>query len=256
MSPISRYTVPCFLHFSYRVRTLTTSQTPTVRFTPLQLTGEAEGHASRWLSTRFGATCLQHAGGFIVLGGVARDHLLGQEDEALLCSLSADGLTTTRLLLGQSEESTPRPLFAGHSAVAMADGSFAISGGGATCFSMGTFWNKGVYTLRIPAQDGGPQSTSPPGSRWMHEKTVDIIPGDQAPLRAAKPQEGGSSASIIPIVRLRVETEDDFLRVVREGRPVVIEGLDLGSCVSAWTPEYLVEKVGADRKVTTPPHCS
>lgn len=190
----------------------------------------------------------------MILGGVARDHLLDREDEVLLCSLSADGLTITRRLLGQSSQSEkpmPRPMFVGHSAVSMPDGSFAFLGGGATCFSMGTFWNKGAYTLRIPSQDGDEPLAVSSEPRLVHEKTVDIIPGDQAAPTAAKRQDSGESAPITPIRRLRLETNDDFLKVVREGRPVVIEGLDLGNCVSAWTPDYLVEKVGADRKVNT-----
>ena len=134
----------------------------------------------------------------------------------------------------------------------MADGSFAIVGGGATCFSMGTFWNKGAYTIRIPIHDQGEPLTSPAGSRWIHEKTVDIIPGESTPPKATKAQDSGESAPITSIRRLRLETDDDFFKVVREGRPVVIEGLDLGNCVSAWSPDYLVEKVGADRQVIPP----
>jgi tRNA wybutosine-synthesizing protein 4 len=183
----------------------------------------------------------------MLVGGVARDHLLGHQDEVILCSASNGELTITRRLSNQvpgAGEPVPRPLFVGHSAVSMPDGSVVVVGGGATCFSMGTFWNKGVYTLRVPA-GGGEESTS----RWVHEKTVDIIPVQRNAPAATKHQNAGEPARITPIPRLKLETPDDFLRIVRDGQPAVLEGLNLGNCVSAWTLDYLIDKVGADRKV-------
>jgi tRNA wybutosine-synthesizing protein 4 len=201
--------------------------------------------------TRFGATCLHHDGEFVILGGVARDHLLSHRDEVLLCSVSGDEFTITRRLLGQGaeQESIPRPLFVGHSAVSMPDGSVVVVGGGATCFSMGTFWNKGVYTLRLPASADQEAGMAPTGRHWVHEKTIDIVPVKPSPALTSQHHDSGKPAVITPIPRLKLETADDFLGIVRKGRPVVLEGLDLGSCVSTWTLDYLVDKIGVDRKV-------
>ena len=146
----------------------------------------------------------------------------------------------------------PRPLFAGHSAVLTSDGSVVIVGGGATCFSMGTFWNKGVYSWRFPTNEGDGAEISQPPPRWAHEKTVEINPVQRSVPAAVKQQSTGEAPLITPIPRVKLETADDFVSIVRKGQPVVLEGLDLGSCVSAWTPEYLVDKVGADRKVRAP----
>ncbi|KAJ4307068.1 tRNA methyltransferase ppm2 [Collariella sp. IMI 366227] len=201
-----------------------------------------------WL---FGATCLPHGKEFIVMGGVARDHLLGYQDEVLVCSASQGSLTITRRLISQSsgDESTPRPLFAGHSALSMPNGSVVVVGGGATCFSMGTFWNCGVYTLRLPAGDDRESSVVASNPHWVHEKTIDIIPGQPIPPRAATLQNIDAKASITPIPRVKLEKADDFLKILRAGKPVVFEGLNMGSCVSAWTFDYLVDKAGKDRKV-------
>ena len=205
-----------------------------------------------WLLTRFGATCLQQGDKFVLLGGIARDHLLCHRDEVLLCSLDEGGITITSRLLGKipgEGEPKPRPLFVGHSVVPMPGSRVVVAGGGATCFSMGTFWNKGVYTLQIPELEGKQNGISPPASRWVHEKTIDIVPIQRRPPAAPKLENIGEPAQIAAIPRLKLKTADDFLKIVRDGKPVVLEGLDLGRCVSAWTLSYLVSKVGADRKV-------
>jgi tRNA wybutosine-synthesizing protein 4 len=117
---------------------------------------------------------------------------------------------------------------------------------------MGTFWNKGVYTLQIPGLVGKQNGVSLPALQWVHEKTIDIVPIQRKPPAAPKLENNGEPAQITAIPRLKLETADDFLKVVRDGKPVVLESLDLGSCISAWTLDYLVSKVGVDRKVGYP----
>ncbi|KAL2179972.1 uncharacterized protein P884DRAFT_193960 [Thermothelomyces heterothallicus CBS 202.75] len=226
---------------------------PTIKFRPMSITGNLGTDAARHLSARFGATGLQHGDVLVLLGGVARDHLLTRRDEVLLCSVSKDELTVTRQLTIESsgaQGSAPRPLFVGHSAVFLPDGSVVVVGGGATCFSMGTFWNKGVYTIRIPGLLGTAEArVSPSLPQWVYEKSIDIAPIQRSLPVPTKNQHSGEPAQITAIPRLKLNSADDFLKIVREGRPAVLEGLDLGRCVSTWTLEYLVDRVGSDRKV-------
>ncbi|KAK4144068.1 S-adenosyl-L-methionine-dependent methyltransferase [Dichotomopilus funicola] len=220
---------------------------PTIKFTPLKIIGDTQGEAS-WLLTRFGATCFTHVNEFLIIGGVARDHLLSNQDEVVLCSLWGDELRITRRLASQSykETSIPRPMFVGHSAVRIANESIVVVGGGATCFSMGTFWNKGVYHLRLPGAD---KMVPAPALPWVHERAVEVIPTQRGLPIAPRQQGNHEPAEPTPIPRLRLGTADDFAKVVRAGRPVVLEGLDMGSCVANWTSDYLVDKVGADREI-------
>ncbi|AEO63730.1 uncharacterized protein THITE_2124154 [Thermothielavioides terrestris NRRL 8126] len=231
---------------------LSDAKKPTVRFSKLPLPGALEEASFRRLLARFGATCLRHGDEFLILGGVAKDHLLSHQDEALFCSLTSSGLEISRRLRPDSAQhvgSVPRPLFVGHSVVLRPNGDVVVLGGGAVCFSMGTFWNSGVYTLRVPGTGDCGLEVSPAASRWAHEKTIDIVPSQPGPPVVLNPLDGASGPTITPIPRLKLETADDFHDVVRAGRPVVLVGLDLGNCISAWTMDYLVEKVGADRKV-------
>ncbi|KHE85314.1 hypothetical protein GE21DRAFT_1206658 [Neurospora crassa] len=246
------------------------SSRPVVTFVPLQVKSGDDGREealSRLLLTRFGASCLpQSRTDFLVFGGVIKDHLLDMEDEILLCSLKGDGeLTITRRLVPEAANakspSHPGPLLlVGTSPVVTPDdGSLMIVGGGATCFSMGTFWNKGISTLELALPAAVENEASPiPAYGWVHEKTVDIIPGEprslplrnQAPNGAEGNANGSVSVRIQPIPRVRLENAEDFARIVREGRPVVLEGLNLGDCVSQWgNGDYVAKKVGTDRKV-------
>ncbi|KAL2265589.1 hypothetical protein VTJ83DRAFT_6689 [Remersonia thermophila] len=234
---------------------------PTITFTKLKGSSEQPSLAVEWLLKRFGATCFplgNHE--FVLLGGVTRDTIVGHQDEIIIFSVAGDEVRLVRRLEWPAE--IPRPLLAGHSAVILPDSnSVVIVGGGATCFSMGTHWNKGVYTIRLQDRLGvdGEKEAAPAVSavspRWVHQKTIDILPGEKSfpplPTTAARTAlaDGGSSAEMTPIPRVKLDSADDFERILRADRPVVIEGLNLGSCVSAWTLDYLVDKVGADRKV-------
>jgi len=118
---------------------------------------------------------------------------------------------------------------------------------------MGTFWNKSVYTFQ-PAKftTGGELLPSDNTVSLVHEKAIDIIPGERSiPLRPKPEIEGGSDGNfqIKTIPRVKLHTPEEFTALLRKGQPAVIEGLDLGSCVSAWNLEYLTDKVGTNQKV-------
>ena len=179
------------------------------------------------------------------MGGVARDHILGHQDELVALSVTSDDAFKITRRIVSREEGAPRPLFTGHSTVALDDGQIVMIGGGATCFSMGTFWNKGVYSLRLSSSG----ETSTATLRWVHEKTIDIVPGEKSPVVNKQQENGDVGAQIKSIKRIRLKTKDDFAKIVRTGQPVILEGLDLGSCVSAWNLGYIGEKVGKESKV-------
>lgn len=234
-------------------------QKPTIRFVSLRVSaaGTTESFDDqtvlRRLLARFGASCFGYGnpGGFVVLGGVIGDHLLDQQDEILICSVEGQECRITRRLVGKDTGTMPRPLLTGNSAILTSEGQLVVAGGGATCFSMGTFWNKGVYTFVLPGY-GEAQRESLEIPHWVHERTVEIIPGERnSPRTLAAPGNGGQSPGLAvkSIPRVKLESPEDFAKLVREGKPVVLEGLDLGPRVANWTMGYLVDKIGKDRKV-------
>ncbi|KAK4164974.1 tRNA wybutosine-synthesizing protein 4 [Cladorrhinum sp. PSN259] len=216
---------------------------PKITFTRLCSAGDLSENESHRLAARFGASCVRHGDEFILLGGVARDHILAHQDEVVALSVTGNTFKITQRIVNHEEGQTsqPRPLFTGHSTVALGGGQIVTMGGGATCFSMGTFWNKGVYTLRF--------SSDKSSLLWVHQKTIDIIAGERSFMAQKQPANGDVRAQIKSIERIKLKTKDDFVKIVRTGRPVIVEGLDLGSCVSSWSLEYIAEKVGKESKV-------
>ncbi|KAK4228360.1 methyltransferase [Podospora fimiseda] len=219
---------------------------PRITFTRLRPSEDLSENDSYRLVTRFGASCVRHGDEYILVGGVARDHILSHQDEVLAFSTTESTFKITRRIV-RGESSIPRPLFTGHSTVSLKYGQIVTMGGGATCFSMGTFWNKGVYTLSLPSADDNAASGT--GPRWVHERTVDIIPGERSTTASKQQLDGDVGAQIKPIERVQLKTKDDFIKIVQTGQPVVLEGLDVGSCVSAWTLEHIAEKIGKETKV-------
>ena len=197
----------------------------------------------------------------MVIGGVVKDHLLADCDDVLKCIPSGMSLEIkTRYHCSNPGDSftTKVPLYVGTSTVPLPDGRVVILGGGATCFSMGTYWNKGIFTLEFEKPWGQAAAALPESvGKWTYEKSVEIIPGEKSiPIVAkSEPKQDVEGKATSPpsrtksIPRIKLQNSEDFAKVVRDGRPVVIEGLELGSCRSTWSLEGLAEKVGKDQKV-------
>lgn len=122
-------------------------------------------------------------------------------------------------------------------------------GGSAVCFSFGTYWNTGCYTLQIvdDAWKCGVQSLGEtPNGPWGFSHTVaaaklTALPVGAPPLALVN--------SMISVTRMKVRISADFDRILRSAKPVILEGLDLGQCSEVWTSSYLKESIGAEREV-------
>ena len=58
-----------------------------------------------------------------------------------------------------------------------------------------------------------------------------------------------TSYRLTSIRRVRITSPEDFEQILQAAVPVVIEGLDIGSCQKKWTDSYLKETVGPEREV-------
>ncbi|KAA8565863.1 hypothetical protein EYC84_009679 [Monilinia fructicola] len=201
---------------------------------------------------RFGAQTLMHQSSFIVVGGIVRDILLPSSNEIFIGSIESRKDSTPKLHFSSLPSSLePRPLLIGTSVVSNGD-DIIIMGGSAVCFSFGTFWNKGCYTLTTAHSVGSKASNhSSYDTSLVPWKFIQSI--DAAPALKSLPLTLSSSTpvtpSLIKVSRVKLNSSVDFDKILDAGKPVILEGLDIGVCIEKWSPEYLKDKVGAEREV-------
>ncbi|KAI9803393.1 MAG: tRNA methyltransferase ppm2 [Piccolia ochrophora] len=187
---------------------------------------------------RFGAILTSSPWGLLTIGGVIHSGMLNHEDDLLV--FEPESLSVARLSRCLA---SPRPLLIGCSVFATGD-QVVLFGGGAVCFSFGTFWNTGVWTLSNQHSNEAP---------WCLQDKIETLPTDlpteidspNATLRVDK------STKPILVPTVRITSSEDFEQIIQQGKPVIISDLDIGPCTDLWcNTSYLSEKVGRERIVT------
>ncbi|KAE8149305.1 tRNA wybutosine-synthesizing protein 4 [Aspergillus avenaceus] len=207
---------------------------------------------------RFGATINQTEWGLVVIGGIIPDEVITLDKEIMLLDSTelsksiANGWSSNHtiiytLVLGVKPEG-PRPLLVGHVSCTVDPKQVLMLGGGAVCFSFGTFWTEGTWVLQhvdaVLENDWVlvPQAVQP-----------NKEPSGREASKASSTEPQGvtykTAESITPIPRVRVQNSEQFQEILAEGRPVIIEGSDIGPCTELWTKEYLTSTLGSDRKI-------
>lgn len=151
------------------------------------------------------------------------------------------------------------PLLVGHS-VFGSKSALIIVAGGAVCFSFGTIWNQKVWTMQAQFSSGEEEPV------WSLERNPEWSMLNAPPIpRQNTETDHQTTQSVTTLVnnadnvptigaiqRGRVETARHFDRIIDRSTPFVIEGLDLGSCVTEWTLDNLERKIGTGRPVRQP----
>ncbi|KAI1112949.1 leucine carboxyl methyltransferase [Nemania sp. NC0429] len=222
---------------------------PTISFEPMISSANAES-----LVCRFGASAhLLDGERVAVVGGIQHDGVVSRRNEVIILNVSKLRLDVVSCCsLASSDEpssTTPRPVLVG-TAVSLAEHDrLLVMGGGATCFSMGTYWNQGCYVLFMGSLHprSSPAMTSSP---LIFRKLVEVADQPQLTKQVFESSIGSQRANTISDVpRIRISTADEFENVLKAGKPVILEGCGLGTCVHKWNPAYLTKHVGPQRRV-------
>jgi len=203
-------------------------------------TSDADSDIPAQIPGRFGAALVDHAasGRLLLVGGVKSGGLLTQ-DEEIFDLVKYAGVKT------QYDE---RPLLVGMSAVCATDQDgepteMLVMGGGATCFSFGTCWSTSYAFSGKSLGEAVKQWHSLEGPTPV---VVPSPPSLPSRLTSSKPQLVPETVSV---QRSRLQSAVQFDDIRRKAEPVIIEGLDIGTCNQRWTPEYLRQQVGTDRQI-------
>ncbi|KAH7397715.1 hypothetical protein BKA64DRAFT_672629 [Cadophora sp. MPI-SDFR-AT-0126] len=193
------------------------------------------------LITRFGASAIYRRGQLYVTGGVIKERILKSSEE--ICGFNIDGKSVSVGVIRL--DFAPRPLLIGPTVFA-AGSSLVITGGSAVCFSFGTFWNKGSYTIAFPDSNSEHvQGSVKAAETWRLIRTV----AAEGRTKALETPISTSPARIVSVPRALVETAADFNQILESSNPAIIENVDIGPCLTKWTTEYLKEKIGSEREV-------
>ncbi|KAH7394983.1 hypothetical protein DE146DRAFT_66976 [Phaeosphaeria sp. MPI-PUGE-AT-0046c] len=221
----------------------TISNTPTLRLTFVDRTGDIRGNASSLAYARIGAGLIPWGESLLLIGGVSQKGIYNLSEDFLLLKQSS-----TEISIRQPNIELPStwPLLVGMGVVAVSRDEAIIAGGGAVCFSMGSFWNEGFFTVTkigmqgvkawgpVPRQANGTVASKPLGaSRQKQQGKAKKISG----LRTTH------------VPRIHLKSAEDFMQLVAASKPAIIEGLDIGPCTDLWTLDYLKAKIGAEREL-------
>ncbi|KAI0914642.1 leucine carboxyl methyltransferase [Ustulina deusta] len=220
---------------------------PMISFEPIVSFMDAE-----LMACRFGASALLlDDTRVVVVGGLHHNGIVPRVDEVLIMDTSDSRLKIiSRCSFSSSGKPSriPRPLLVGVSACLAGCNQLLVMGGGATCFSMGTYWNEGCYALDLGSLlCASPTTTSRNPLKFRN--LVEVTDQPQPTKNVYAGDSRSQQVTITEIPKIRVSAEDVFEKILRAGKPVVIEGSNLGTCVNKWTGEYLTENVGSQRKV-------
>lgn len=193
---------------------------------------------------RFGAKMLQGDNSIYLVGGVSRAYLTKELDILVMDqNLHVHGSSL--------DGEVPRPLLVGHSAEILRQGgkeTIVIIGGGAVCFSFGTYFNEGSWT--ISARD-----SEPPAPWCLYQETNAEKVTSAREISSEDTAVADPAGSSLSAARCELKTASEFDSILNQGRPVILEKLNLGSCVELWAGDYLKKKIGTERTVSEPHGC-
>lgn len=197
------------------------------------------GADSHSIIGRLGASLINSRFGLLLVGGVSSD-LIPQSLEVIKLlreNTNDDQKSIWKWAPVDIHATGQRPLLIGHSTFASLD-AVNILGGGAVCFSFGTFWNETI--LNISSRDRAP---GPPVE--VLTRGIDLFSGRKAAGDILKP---ANFAGTVPRDD-QIQSSKDFEQILNDGQPVIMRNIDMGLWMGEWTLPYLTAKIGGDRAV-------
>ncbi|KAF3003637.1 tRNA methyltransferase ppm2 [Curvularia kusanoi] len=218
------------------------SGTATPRLSFRDMTNNVQSSSTGPAHARIGASLMPWGDGMLLIGGVSKLGIVSLADEFMLLTYSATGIN-----IQHPKIHLPSywPLLVGAGVSAVSQKEIVVAGGGAVCFSMGSFWND-HYLLLTP----GETETKSWQPLQLQATPSEPNPAEQS-MRKAQPK--GKKATKGPrsrdIPRVHAQSAEDFSAIVAAYKPAVITGLDIGPCTELWTLDYLESKLGSDREL-------
>jgi tRNA wybutosine-synthesizing protein 4 len=221
----------------------TISTTPTLRLTFQDRTNDIRSNGLNAAYARIGASLVPWEDSLLLIGGVSKTGIHSLSEDFLLLTHTS---TEINIRLPVMQLPSMSPLLVGMGVAAVSRDEVIITGGGAVCFSMGSFWNEGFFT--VTKSNGQGRKAWRPVSCQVNG-TAQAKPPD-APFKGQPTKAKHiSSVRTIQVSRVCVRSVEDFASLVAASKPAIIEGVDIGPCTDLWTLDYLKHRIGAEREL-------
>ncbi|KAF2129601.1 LCM-domain-containing protein [Dothidotthia symphoricarpi CBS 119687] len=195
---------------------------------------------------RIGASLVPWGDALLMVGGVSKKEIHSLSDDFLVLTLDSTGIHVEQPIV---HVPSAWPLLVGMGTVAVSRDEIVIAGGGAVCFSMGSFWNEGHITITRGTMQGvNSWRPLPPQVHGTAQANTLPFPSNtrkDLQTKAEKP----ASVHAKEVTRVQLHSAEDFAHLVAASKPAIIEGLDIGPCTGLWTLDYLKENIGAEREL-------
>ena len=213
-----------------------------------QITHHPQAKRLLW---RFGAQLVRVGDSELsLIGGVSGGSLMRAPETIVTIDVGKD----IRVTSAHAISIELPPLLVGFTAGLIKD-TLILMGGGAICFGFGAEWNANVLAVSrdtdqleaLLAQTMAKkvelitESPTIPTRKSEGFQTTDSTP---SPNNTVKPLSQGGG-----ILRVRINSEEDFTTLMGNGKPAILEGINFGTSVEKWSWEYLKKSVGEDRLI-------
>ncbi|KAF1955701.1 Clavaminate synthase-like protein [Byssothecium circinans] len=192
---------------------------------------------------KFGASLIPFKHSLLLIGGVSKKEIGSLREDFVVIHTDSNENT---IRVEQPTVSLPEsawPLLVGAGAAPVSWDEVVVAGGGAVCFSMGSFWNKGYLTITTDAARAQPWTVLLSASGEAKTNIPPSLP--KAGAKAKKSAEPKPTT----ISRVQLNSSEDFVTLLTASKPTIIEGQNIGPCLQLWTLDYLKENIGAARDV-------
>ncbi|KAF9694375.1 hypothetical protein EKO04_007368 [Ascochyta lentis] len=195
---------------------------------------------------RIGATLVPWGDALLLIGGVSKLGIVSLAEEFMLITPSDAGI-----VIEHPKIHLPAywPLLVGAGISGLSRNEIVVAGGGAVCFSMGSFWNDHYLTITSSATEEPQWHVIVPQADSTATAKPNSSPRDEHKLQPKKGKSSTREPKSKTVPRVQLHSSKDFAALVATSQPAIITGLDIGPCTKLWTLDYIQNKLGADREL-------
>lgn len=212
------------------------------------MTNKVRSSSNKSTHARIGASVVPWGDALLLIGGVSKLGIVSLAEEFMLLAHSDTGIDVQH-----PKVHLPAywPLLVGAGISAVSQNEIVVAGGGAVCFSMGSFWNEQYLTITLSETEGAKQwhTLSIQANTAASANQSSLTHKDERKVQPKKGKKVTKGPKLRNVTEVQLQTPEDFAAIIATSKPAIITGLNIGPCTELWTLDYLESKLGSDREL-------